>query len=374
MRTRTFTGQQMQEALQDLLVPWVDGGAPFVLLDTPPRVIGENQITRLPGPVLPNKRGEGTTVRVQVWPEENLNALSVPYFGCVTEGEADIVIGTTAANCRQHKIEGSKWIVQMPQGSFFLLPPGVPIAAGGGIHWQRPHPENAYSRILWMQIHQAGANCHFSTSTRGQLRRHPYSYIDHKNLLPLAFALIREMQNTAPFYEPVVYYQLGLLVRYMQRAFEATKTNSLKTTSLLHPSALVEAKTLLRLDNEQEPFVNTTTPALSVAQRADIFINENLRDTTLTVEKLALHLQISPAQLNRIFRREYQCSVMAYVQERRLAHGAHLLAESSFSINQVSHYCGYGSASAFIKAFRRRYGLSPLLYRERQHTHARPYR
>ncbi len=374
MRTRTFTGQQMQEALQDLLVPWVDGGAPFVLLDTPPRVIGENQVTRLPGPVLPNKRGEGTSVRVQTWPEDNLNALSVPYFGCVTEGEADIVIGTTAANCRQNKIEGSKWVVQMPQGSVFLLPPGVPIAAGGAVHWQRSDPENAYSRILWMQIHQAGANCHFSTSTRGQLRRHPYSYIDHKNLLPLAFALIREMQNTAPFYEPVVYYQLGLLVRFMQRAFEAMRTNNLQTSSLLHPSALVKPSSLLRLDGEQDAFVSTTTPALSVAQRAAIFIDENLRDSSLTVEKLAVRLQISPAQLNRIFQREYQRPVMAYVQDRRLEHGAHLLAESSFSINQVSHYCGYGSASAFIKAFRGRFGLTPLQYREFQYTRARPYR
>lgn len=370
MRTRTFTGQQMQEALQDLIVPWVEGAAPFVLLDTPPRVIGANRVTQVPGPVLPLIRGAGTSVRVQVWPEANLNALSVPYLGCVTEGEADIVIGTTAANCRKHNIPGTKWIVQMPQGSLFLLPPGVPIAAGGSSHWQRPEPEKAYNRILWMQIHRGGGNCHFSTSARGKLRSHPYSFIFNENLLPTALAIIGEMQRASSFHVPVVYHQLGLMVRYMQRGFEDIKRLSLQPTSLLHPAALAMPTPPLDTDFPPAP----APPSHSVAQRAVVLIQENLRDNTLTAGSLAQKLQISPAQLNRIFRREYDRPVMAFVLERRLEHARQLLAESSFSISQVSMHCGYGSASAFIKAFTRHHGLTPLQYRERQHTDARPYR
>jgi len=259
----------------------------------------------------------------------------------------------------------------MPQGSMFLVPPGVPIAAGGSVHWHRPDPENAYSRILWMQIHQGGGNCHFSTSTRGQLRSHPYTFIYNKNLLPLAFALIQEMQNAAPYHQPVVHYQLGLMVRYMQRAFEAVEALSMHSASLLHPAILSEMATSSGPDLH---WLHPASQTQSVAERAASLIEERLRDTSFTVESLAQHLQISPSQLNRIFRREYNSSVMAFVQERRLEHARQLLAESSFSITQVSTHCGYGSASAFIKAFTRKHGLTPVQFRQRQYTNARPYR
>ena len=66
MRTRTFTGQQMQEALQDLIVPWVEGAAPFVLLDTPPRVIGANRVTQVCGCRLGLKQ-TSTRFRCPIW-------------------------------------------------------------------------------------------------------------------------------------------------------------------------------------------------------------------------------------------------------------------------------------------------------------------
>jgi len=137
MKFPTATHRQLLETLRGQLIPWANSSAPFVLLSAPPRVIGSNQVSERPGKALPLKHGNGRIVREQYWSDQNMNSTSVPYFGCVTEGEADLVVGTTTAMCRKMKIPGKRWIIQMPKGSFFLLPPGIPFCGGADIHWER---------------------------------------------------------------------------------------------------------------------------------------------------------------------------------------------------------------------------------------------
>jgi AraC-like DNA-binding protein len=334
--------RRLLATVSEHLIPWATGGAPFVLLGQPPRVHGANRVLQTPAPALPPQRGEGQQVRVQYWLEQNLNALSVPYFGCVVEGEADIVIATTAAQCRKMKTAGRRWTIQMPRGSFFLLPPGVPISSGQKAHWDRPHPEKAFNRIFWMQIHETGGNCHFSTSRNGQLVGHPYSFVYSRQLFPLANAIISEMQTQSPQHISIVYLQLGLLLRYMQRSL----------LTLPAPAPGREYSLLA-------PLSESSNPARAAAE----IIEENLSDATFSVERLASLLNFSTVHLNRLFRREWNTSIMAFTFERRMERACHLLLESSFNINQIRAHCGYGSSASFVKAFTRRFGISPTQYR-----------
>lgn len=336
---------QILNVLQTQLLPWVNGGAPFALLDAPPKVIGGNRIIHLPGKELPLQRGIGREVRAQFWREENLNSLSVPYMGCVVEGEADIVIGTTTAICSRRKIPGSRWVYEAPQRSVFLIPPHVPLSSGGGVHWERDSAETAYSRILWMRFHSGGLSYHFCTSSRGIHQGHPKYFVVSTELLPLAQNLINEMTEQASQYVPLVYLYLRTMLHIMLRNMETTQhdmSDSLPLNAPLREGAAISDE---------------------VTQAAIYYIDRRIDSPLLTVEEIASSLRISSRHLSRIFRREMQMSVMVFVTQRRMERASRLLVESSYAIRQVAQYSGYISVPSFIKAFIRHFGVSPTEFR-----------
>jgi len=337
-------GRQILEVLRTKLIPWASSGAPFILLDAPPKQIGSNAIIEKPGRKLPLQRGIGQVIRTQAWREDGLNSVSMPYMGCIVDGEADIITGTTTAMCRKLKIPGKRWIVRAPQQSFVMTPPHVPHSGGQRPHWERPHPETAYSRILWMQFHSTGAHCHFCTSDKGEHRTHPVYFIYGTKFLPLAESLISEMSLQSPQYLPLVYLHLSTLFQHMVRGLLTKQTKNLT----------------------KEPVVtlsNTFSNADVLIQQATDFIDQHLYDYPLTVERIAAHLHLSPRHLARLFQREANIPVMQFVTKRRMELACQLLLESQLNVVGVAGHCGYASVSSFIKAFRRHSGTSPSVFR-----------
>jgi AraC-like DNA-binding protein len=343
-------GRQILDVLRNKLIPWSESGTPFMLLDAPPKLIGTNIITEQPGPKLPIQHGKGQNVRTQRWAEENMNTMTSPYMGCVVKGEADIVIGTTSAMCRKLKILGKRWIISAPQQNIFMVPPHIPVSSGMHPHWERPHPERAYSRILWFQFHGNGVSCHFCTSDKGEHHTHPVYFIQGTKFLPLANALIDEMTAQSPQYLPLVYHNLGVLLHLMVRGLLQAKADG----------------TLHELETAR--FSENAANANVLIQHAIDFIDQNIYDQPLTLQQIANHLQLSPRHLSRIFRRETDMSVKDMVISRRMRLARQLLLESQFNIARIARQCGYASPSSFIKVFTHHFGMSPTAYRAAQQT------
>ena len=92
----------------------------------------------------------------------------------------------------------------------------------------------------------------------------------------------------------------------------------------------------------------------------------NLREGLPRLVELAA---VSSSHLVRVMRRHYGCTPVTYINERRLAQSALLLATSARSITQIASDCGFESASYFTRRFRQRYDMSPREYRrQRQET------
>ena len=51
-----------------------------------------------------------------------------------------------------------------------------------------------------------------------------------------------------------------------------------------------------------------------------------------------------------------------YVIEQRLAQAAQLLLEGDWNVSEVAAIVGYGKASNFAAAFKKRYGVAPVSY------------
>jgi AraC-like DNA-binding protein len=93
--------------------------------------------------------------------------------------------------------------------------------------------------------------------------------------------------------------------------------------------------------------------------RARRLIETRLDGQEVSAESLANALRMSRATLYRLF--EPFGGVAAYVLERRLLRARSALRDGRDlrRINQVASDCGFGDASHFSRAFRRRFGMTP---------------
>jgi len=98
-------------------------------------------------------------------------------------------------------------------------------------------------------------------------------------------------------------------------------------------------------------------------QKAMDYIGENL-ETSLTVQDVAHHVQLSRTQLSRLFKDATGRSLISWREERRIAKASQLLAQSSLKIQQISERVGYEDALYFSRIFSRLVGVSPMQYRK----------
>ena len=104
--------------------------------------------------------------------------------------------------------------------------------------------------------------------------------------------------------------------------------------------------------------------AASTSRFADLaaWILGNL-DRNLSVEVLAERTNLCPRQFSRRFRAEFKNSPAAFVQHLRLDEARKRLSNSGCSVERVANSVGFNDPDGFRRAFAKRYGLAPHLYR-----------
>jgi AraC-like DNA-binding protein len=90
-----------------------------------------------------------------------------------------------------------------------------------------------------------------------------------------------------------------------------------------------------------------------------------------TLDELAAEAHVSRATLVRIFRREGDIAPLGFLSELRLGLARYHLGSTTGTLAQVAAAVGYDSESAFVRAFRKRYGISPGRLRARHDGRSR---
>jgi AraC-like DNA-binding protein len=98
------------------------------------------------------------------------------------------------------------------------------------------------------------------------------------------------------------------------------------------------------------------------ALRAKQLIARNIGDPSLSVARIAAHLNMSASSLTRTLRSQ-GLSPMRYAWSLRLEHAARLLADApNSSIGEVALQCGFANAAHFSRAFKDRFEMTPRDY------------
>src|SRR5579871_3458528 len=106
--------------------------------------------------------------------------------------------------------------------------------------------------------------------------------------------------------------------------------------------------------------------ARSLDRFADIgrWIATNLH-RKITIEALARRASLGPRQVSRRFKAAFGTTPADFVESLRLKEAQRRLAGTDASVKRVAASLGYRSAHVFRRAFERRLGISPGVYRER---------
>ena len=115
---------------------------------------------------------------------------------------------------------------------------------------------------------------------------------------------------------------------------------------LIHVNRLHEAAPE-RLDQQGDPKVRQVLS----------YINEHFRES-LSVEALAERFYMSPYHFMRLFKAQTGSTVHAYIRQKRLMNAARLIREGT-SAARAAADSGFGDYSAFHRAFKESFGVSP---------------
>ncbi|MBB3112146.1 AraC-like DNA-binding protein [Paenibacillus phyllosphaerae] len=96
------------------------------------------------------------------------------------------------------------------------------------------------------------------------------------------------------------------------------------------------------------------------------FIEEHAFDADLSVTKVASVFDISAAYFSQFFKEQTGKNFSFYLEEIRMGRATELLVNRKLSIHEVAVLSGYNSSNTFIRAFKRRFDMTPSEYRQIQ--------
>ncbi|HZJ46961.1 MAG TPA: AraC family transcriptional regulator [Pyrinomonadaceae bacterium] len=101
-------------------------------------------------------------------------------------------------------------------------------------------------------------------------------------------------------------------------------------------------------------------------RRIEILIAKMESDTTVrwNVANMAAEVNLSSSRLRHLFKEETGTTPANFLKDLRLRRAEELLGTTFLSIKEIVTTVGLGSASHFVREFKRIRGISPTQYRQ----------
>lgn len=211
--------------------------------------------------------------------------------------------------------------------------------------------------ISWNTNHQL----HINSERDKQLIRYAIENIAHECLIEFddKYLLFRDDHNdfviiTNNRIDEVMFSKItGLVKKYLKVNTEYYSVDLYYGASSVH-QGYIEAK------NE----VYRTRQLTPIIKQAKQIIDQKYWESTLSLEKLAVNLNVSSVYLSRLFKQELALTFVQYITYVRMKQAMQLLTHSSLTINEISEKIGYESQHYFSTAFRKAMGMSPNQFRK----------
>ncbi|NJM26397.1 MAG: helix-turn-helix transcriptional regulator [Bacteroidia bacterium] len=137
---------------------------------------------------------------------------------------------------------------------------------------------------------------------------------------------------------------------------------------------LLEAKVMELMALQLESALRVRTFGAAVKPKdKDVFHDlKNYLDTSFTdshsLGSLCRLFGLNEFKLKQGFKATFGTTVFDYIHDLKMKHAWHLLTEEGRLVNEVSGKIGYRNPNHFSTAFKKRFGISPMMVRQRRAT------
>ncbi len=175
----------------------------------------------------------------------------------------------------------------------------------------------------------------------------------------LRHVMERDENRLIPYPEKDTPYVRGLLDRCVQ----ARKQNNLFSPIIYHIVSLELTLYCLSLIPRTELAAANDFGKSKVVE-ALAWYKANLTFAP-NVEEVAQAVHLSSTHLRRLFHKVQGTSPQEAFTEAQFDRAKELMLDPTISLERISEHSGFGSASAFSRAFKNAFGISPKLYRSK---------
>ena len=141
---------------------------------------------------------------------------------------------------------------------------------------------------------------------------------------------------------------------------------SLFSTSCINETrSISEDITRILLRNARK---NTTTDTFNRLMEVKDYIQENLRDYSLSASSIADHFQISPQLLSIQFKKGFGMTPLQYIEQQRVNIIKEYLSNTDMPVHEICDLTGIGTVSTLHRMFSKNCGMSPGTYRKLMRT------
>jgi YesN/AraC family two-component response regulator len=104
----------------------------------------------------------------------------------------------------------------------------------------------------------------------------------------------------------------------------------------------------------------------SVIRDAKEYIRANFSQSDLSLNRIAVHIGVSPSYFSSIFKQETGQSFVEYLTQVRMERACELLKCTSYRTSEIGEQVGYNDSHYFSAAFKKAMGQSPKEYKASQ--------
>lgn len=100
-------------------------------------------------------------------------------------------------------------------------------------------------------------------------------------------------------------------------------------------------------------------------QKAVAYIHTNL-DQNISIRQLASQIHVSKNLLYRRFHQKFGCTIGEYINKKRVEQSLDLLSNTNMTMEEISQFVGFSSASYYTRNFKKQMGITPLKYKKQR--------
>jgi YesN/AraC family two-component response regulator len=201
------------------------------------------------------------------------------------------------------------------------------------------------------------------------------SAISNLKMLERDVSYLIRIDNTALEYEKIGAAITRTTVRLaaIQAGLPAYIIDKFSTENTLE---IIRVKTSEEVHAAKETLVRNICKAIreikenkfSARVQSTMYCLNHSYQNPISMSELSEDLNVSENRLVASFKKEVGITPNAYLTKIRMQHAAHLLISGNMSVNDVSIAVGISDANYFVKLFKKIYGETPTVYRNRHTT------